>query len=91
MIKIETQISEKKKSLCRYYLRGLCIYDENNCSFSHGIHDLNYTPWTPDEVVEYDYLKNTDFCQKDTIKGPRVYKNLYEFQTEKIFTLDELN
>jgi hypothetical protein len=25
------------------------------------------------------------------LKGPRLYKNLYEFQTEKVFTLQEFS
>jgi len=66
----------------------LCIYDANNCNFSHGVHDLDYQLWHPEEVIEYDYLKETDFTQNKTIKAPIVYKDLYEFQTEKIFTLE---
>lgn len=42
-------------------------------------------------MIEYDYLKETDFCQNKTKKGPKIYKDLYEFQTEKIFLLEELN
>ena len=50
-----------------------------------------YKEWDPTEVIEYDYLKETDFCQSKAIKGPKVYKDLYEFQTQKFYTLDELN
>lgn len=32
-----------------------------------------------------------DNKQKNFIKGPRIFKNLYEFQTEKKYSLEELN
>ena len=31
-----------KKTLCRFYLRGLCIYSSKECTFAHGVWDLNY-------------------------------------------------
>jgi hypothetical protein len=71
-------------------LRGLCIFDAANCRFSHGVQDLDYQFWNSEEAIEYDYLKETDFNQNKTIKAPIIYKDLYEFQTEKIFTLDQL-
>lgn len=61
------------------------------CRFSHGIHDLDYQPYMEGEVVEEDYLKDTDFCQKKAVKGPRNYINLYDFQTTKKYTLEQLN
>lgn len=67
----------RKKSLCRYYLRGLCVLSREECQFAHGIKDLDYSPMAEGEEVEYDYLKETEFSQKITIKGPRVYINLY--------------
>lgn len=82
---IEQQIPKQqlphKKSLCRFFLRGLCIYSAKQCDFSHGIADLNFQCFQEGDEVVYDYLKENDFCQKNTVKGPRIYQNLYDFQT----------
>jgi hypothetical protein len=64
---------------------------KEDCRFSHGIDDIDYQPWTEGEPVESDYLKDTDFCQKKAVKGPRIYVNLYEFQQEKKYSLEQLN
>lgn len=53
------QNPNKKKSLCRFYLRGLCILSREDCQFAHGIGDLNYFPLAEGEEVEFDYLKDT--------------------------------
>jgi hypothetical protein len=79
-----------KRSLCRFYVRGLCVLKKEECHFSHGIDDLEYHAWAGEEVEE-DYLKDAPFCQKKAIKGPRVYINLYEFQPTKKYTLEQLN
>ena len=42
-------------------------------------------------MIEYDYHKSKDDRQKTFIKGPRIYQVLYDFQQEKMFTLDQLN
>ena len=39
----------------------------------------------------YVYDKAKDNKQKNFIKGPRIFKDLYEFQTDKKYTLEELN
>ena len=39
----------------------------------------------------YVYDKAKDNQQKNFIKGPRIFKDLYEFQTDKKHTLEELN
>lgn len=80
-----------KRSLCRFYVRGLCLY-KKECHFSHGIDDLDYQPLQHNEVIQADYLKDVPFCQKKAIKGPRIYINLYEFQQNpKKYTLEQLN
>lgn len=56
----------------------MCSKEE--CRFSHGIDDLDYLPLEEGEIVEYDYLQDTDFTQRKPIKGSKVYINLYEFQ-----------
>lgn len=81
----------RKKSLCRFYVRGLCIFKKEDCQFSHGLSDINYHYWQEGEEVETDYLQDTVFCQKKAKKGPRIYINLYEFQLEKKYTLEQLN
>lgn len=76
-----------KKSLCRYYLRGLCIYNSKECRQSHSVWDLNYDYWKEDEPIDYSYDKTKDQAHIDMIKGPRIYKDLYEFQQEKVYSL----
>lgn len=46
-----------KRSLCRYYLRGLCTFQQQECLFAHGIQDLDYCPRQFGEEIEYDYLR----------------------------------
>jgi len=41
----------RKKSLCRFYLRGLCVYSAKDCDFSHGVWDLDYDYWKEDEEI----------------------------------------
>ena len=83
---------KQKKTFCRFYLRGLCIYDAVDCTFAHGVDDLIYDYYQEGEHIEYDYHKKHDDAQKNIIKGPRIYKSLYEFQGgkegEKAFALE---
>lgn len=83
------QPKNQKQSFCRFYLRGLCIYNSKDCPFAHGVWDLNFDYWKEGEKIEYDYHKTKDEAQKNTIKGHPIYKDLYEFQEEKIFTLED--
>ncbi len=85
------EVPPHKKSFCRFYLRGLCIKNSHECPFSHGVWDLDYDYWKEDEVVEYDYHKTRDQYQHNTVKQPPVYKNLYEFQVEKVYSLEDLS
>jgi hypothetical protein len=88
VIKEEEQVEEKRKqSLCRFFVRGLCIFSKEECRFSHGIDDLDFQEYNG-EHIEYDYLKETDFTQKKAVRGPRIYINLYDFQTVKKYTLE---
>lgn len=40
--KQEVVVEKRKKSLCRFYVRGLCIKSREDCHFSHGIDDIDY-------------------------------------------------
>jgi hypothetical protein len=77
---------KEKSSFCRFYLRGLCVKRPMVCPFAHGVFDLRFTPYDGEPVV-YDYHKSRDNLQPNTVKGPGIYKVLYDFQDEKIFTL----
>ncbi len=78
--------AKEKESFCRFYLRGLCVFSAKECPFAHGVWDLIFKPWAG-EPVEYDYHKTKDKWQPNTVKGPRIYKVLFDFQEEKIFSL----
>ena len=36
-------------------------------------------------------MKDVEFNQRKTIKGSLNYINLYEYQSEKVYTLEEIN
>lgn len=82
-------VRTRKSELCRFYLRGLCIKKSAECYFAHGVWDLHFNTYVEDEPIIYDYskLKNEQKYEK-LIKGPRNYINLYEYQPEKIFSLE---
>jgi hypothetical protein len=65
-----------KQSFCRFYLRGLCVFSAKACPFAHGVWDLIYTPWQGEEVI-YDYHKSKDDRQRNVMKAPSIYKDLY--------------
>ena len=44
-------------------------------------------PWTEGEQIIYDYSSLEKDCKEPVFKGVRIYKNLYDYQPEKIFTL----
>ena len=67
------------------------MFKASECYFAHSVWDLHYIPYTEGEHIDYDYSKINKESKETIIKGPRSYKNLYEYQKEKIFTLDELN
>lgn len=84
-------LKPRKSEICRFYLRGLCMFSDEDCYFAHNVWDLHYEPYIEGEVIEYDYSKIDKNLKETIIKGPRNYKGLYNFQKQKIFTLDELN
>lgn len=44
-----------KASLCRFYLRGICIMKAQYCKFAHSVHELNL-----DQEEAAFYLKLSD-------------------------------
>lgn len=88
---MEQDLPPPKRVLCRFYLRGLCVYRSKECRFSHGVWDLDYHYWKEGEFIDYDYHKSRDNEQRNTVKGPRIFKDLYEYQQEKVYSLEELN
>lgn len=86
----ENDLPPPKQSLCRFYLRGLCVLSAKDCPFAHGVWDLSYAPWQGEAVV-YDYHKSKDERQRNTVKAAPVYQVLYDYQQDKIFTLHQLN
>ena len=43
---------DDKQQLCRFWLRGLCMFSIQQCKYSHGIEDLIYVK--NDEEVDLD-------------------------------------
>ena len=88
---IKVGLKPPKFEICRFYLRGVCMYKASECYFAHSVWDLHYTPYVEGEHIEYDYSKLDKDSKETIIKGPRNYITLYEYQVEKIFTRQELN
>lgn len=63
----------------------------SECYFAHGVWDLIYEPWIEGEKIDWDYSKVVKENKEQIVKGPRNYTTLFDYQTEKTFTLDELN
>ena len=80
-----------KASLCRYFLRGFCLFEQPDCPFAHGIQDLDYQPFSAGDEVQFDYLEDCPFTQLQACKAPRNYINLYRFQDTQKYSLEELN
>jgi len=53
---LEKRTDNKKKQLCRFYLRGSCIFTPEQCHFSHGVEDLIFEK--PDLELFQEKLKN---------------------------------
>jgi hypothetical protein len=57
------------------------MFNAQTCYFAHGVWDLQYLPWTDGEKIIYDYSKVEKEDKEKIIKGERIYKNLYDYQT----------
>jgi len=92
------QIIDGKSQLCRFFMRGLCIFDNQTCKFAHGIGDLvwkelrieDYENGDLDQKVNQEY-KIWQNNWKDILKESQpslnlefVYKGLYEYQQNMI-------
>jgi hypothetical protein len=81
-----------KESLCRFYLRGLCLFEAKDCRMSHGINDLIYHKTQHNNNYKEDWGSVvSSFNEKPLYRGELSYKSLYESQEEKKYTLQEVN
>lgn len=37
-------LPNQKTTLCKFYMKGNCMFDEEECKYSHSIQQLNYRP-----------------------------------------------
>ena len=81
--------SDRKKSLCRFYLRGLCLFDKETCNYSHGVDDLVFQSYQG-EPIAWNY-ERTDYNQTPFIPKVTKYTVLYDFQKEKIYTIEQID
>lgn len=79
------KIADEKESLCRYYLRGLCVFKKDVCKYSHGVDDLKFRRYVEGEPIQWKY-ERTDFSQNKLIGKERRYINLYEYQKDKLYS-----
>ena len=42
-----------KEQLCRFWLRGLCMFSKDICKYAHGIEDLIFKKYN-NEVLDFD-------------------------------------
>ena len=47
----QRQVVDGKSQLCRFFMRGMCIFDAKTCKFAHGIDDLQ---WKELDIEEYE-------------------------------------
>ncbi|KAL4453230.1 hypothetical protein ABPG73_022085 [Tetrahymena malaccensis] len=73
---LQMQFKNQKKKLCRYWLRGLCIFEKQQCQYSHGIEDLIYEAYD-EKIDDPDYI---DFMSQKPLWKLRSYVSLYKEQ-----------
>jgi len=90
----EREVNEGKSQLCRFFMRGLCIFDAQTCKFAHGIKDLSFKQLDIEELEKGSSNKKKDEDYKiwekkwaDILKERQpslnlefTYKILYEYQ-----------
>jgi hypothetical protein len=91
----EKEAPNGKSILCRFFMRGLCIFSPNDCKFAHGIKDLK---WKPLDFEEHFKMSSKKFDeeykswskrwaeilkeQQPSLNLEYTYKNLLEYQEE---------
>ncbi|EAR82184.1 3'-5' exonuclease (macronuclear) [Tetrahymena thermophila SB210] len=73
---LSKQYKNQKKKLCRYWLRGLCIFEKQQCQYSHGIEDLVYEAYD-EKIDDPDYI---DFMSQKPLWKQRSYVSLFQEQ-----------
>jgi len=93
------EVADGKSTLCRFYMRGICIFDAKDCKFAHGIDDLKFQELNIEEYQkggQFDRKLNEEYqiWQRDWVDVLKetqpslnlefTYKNLYDYQ-QKLF------
>jgi len=75
---LERKFPDGKKQLCRFYIRGSCIFTAEQCHFAHGVLDLIFDK--PDLELFKQRLQNIDPNEERKSQEERI---LEEFYTKK--------
>jgi len=78
---INSVCERPKESLCRFYLRGVCLLEPKDCRMSHGIDDLRYckSAHNNNYKEEWGSVVST-FNEKPLFTGELSYRTLYSTQ-----------
>lgn len=93
---LDSTPSDYKEELCRFWLRGLCLFSKDVCKYAHDIDDLIFKKYN-NEVLDFDG-KLKDYNQKQLwIEDKPSYVNVYDYQfkisekLERIYSQEEID
>ena len=78
---IDNTLPDGKKYMCRYFIKGKCLFSSDQCHFSHGPPDIVFDK--PDLEA---YLEKIKMARNKSQKGGNDYKKILEELTESRVT-----